>query len=106
MNINQKRKIKILTYQLIKKGRVTTTVPAAKEVRKKAERLITRSRKDSVSNRRYASGILPKDGMKRLFDVIGPASAGRNGGYTRLLRLGKNRKGDGAELCILEIIDV
>jgi len=106
LNIKEKRRIKNLSYHLIKKGRVITTVPMAKNVKKEVEKLITRARKNSVINKRHVSKVLPKDGVNRLFDVIGPANAQRNGGYTRLMRLDKKRKGDGSELCVLEIIDV
>lgn len=99
-----KRNIKRLTYQLIKRGRVKTSVPRAKKVRSYAEKLITRAKKDTVANRRYVAGKLPKESVKRLFEVIGPANRERNGGYTRILRT-ENRKGDGSKRCILEIID-
>jgi large subunit ribosomal protein L17 len=106
LNIKEKRKIKNLTYHLIKKGRITTTVPTAKLVKKSIEKMITRAKKDTVVNRRYIAGKLPKDGVGRLFEVIGPANIERNGGYTRLLRIEDNRKGDGSQMCLLEIINV
>lgn len=106
MNIKEKRKIRNLTYHLIKKGRITTTTATAKQVKKKVEKLITRAKKDSIANRRYVAKLLPKDGVQTLFRNIGPKNVNRPGGYTRLLRNGVFRKGDGSELCILEIIDV
>jgi large subunit ribosomal protein L17 len=105
LNIREKRKIKNLTYHLIKKGRISTSVPFAKKVRSKAEKLITRAKKDTVSNRKYAARFLPKDAIMRLFTVIGPANLSRNGGYTRLLRLDEKVRGDGSEKCIIEIIN-
>jgi large subunit ribosomal protein L17 len=106
LNIKNKRTIKNLTYHLIDRGRITTTVPTAKVIRKNVEKLITKSKKDSVANRRYVAKVLPKDGVGKLFSVIGPANKERKGGYTRMLRLEDNRKGDGSPMCILEIIDV
>ena len=105
MNIKDKRTIRNLTYNLIKKGRISTSVPVAKALRTKAEKLITRAKRDTVSNRRYAAKYLPKDAVAHLFTVIGPANLSRNGGYTRIHRLGEKVKGDGSEKCIIEIID-
>jgi large subunit ribosomal protein L17 len=80
-------------------------VPLAKEIRKKAERLITRAKKNTPVNRRHAAKYLPDEGVKKLFNVIGPANIKRKGGYTKILRL-DTRKGDSREMCILEVIDV
>ncbi|MBN2407966.1 MAG: 50S ribosomal protein L17 [Elusimicrobia bacterium] len=105
MNIKVKRNIKKLAFQLIDKGRISTSVPLAKEVRKKVEKMITYSKKDTVSSRRYVSRNLPRKAVDKLFGSIGPANKEREGGYTRILRVGP-RKGDGSERCILEIINV
>lgn len=105
MNLRAKRNIRNLTFHLIEHGRIKTSVSLAKKIRTKAERLIDRAKKDDVANRRYAARKLSAQGVDRLFKVIGPANINRKGGYTRILRLG-SRKGDGREMCILEIIDV
>lgn len=106
MNTKEKRKIRNLTCHLIQKGRIKTTVPAARLVKRKVEKLITRAKKDNVANRRYIARILPNESVIKLLGVIGPANISRNGGYTRLLRVDSNRKGDGSRMCILQIIDV
>ena len=106
MNIKEKRRIKNLTYHLIKRGRITTTVPAARLVKRKVEKLITRAKKDNVVNRRRIARFLPDDGVDRLLSVIGPANISKCGGYTRMLRLDSPQKGDGTQKCILEIINV
>jgi len=106
LNTREKRKVKNLTFHLIDRGRITTSVTVAKTVQKKAERLISKAGRDTLANRRYAAKKLPAAGVKKLFELIGPANAQRKGGYTRIVRLPDPRKGDGRENCILEIIDV
>lgn len=105
MNLKNKRNIRKLTYHLIKNGRIKTSVSYAKGVARKAERLITKAKKDTVRNRRYVAKQLPPDGVKKLFEQIGPVNINKKGGYTRRHRL-YSRKGDGREMCVLEIIDV
>jgi len=105
LNSKNKQNLRNLTYHLISNGRIETSVSMAKKVRKKVEKLITKARKDSVSGRRYAEKRLPDEGVKKLFEVIGPANKERPGGYTRILRTRK-RQGDAREMCILEIINV
>ena len=105
MSLKNKRNIKKITYQLVKNGKVKTTVPLAKDVKKKAERLINKAKKDTTANRRYVAKTLPDDAVNKLFTVLGPAAKDRNGGYTSIHRIGP-RKGDGTEICLLEIIDV
>jgi len=105
LNSRKSKTVKNTTYQVIKHGRVKTSVGKAKEVKKKVERLITKAKSDKVKNRRYAAKYVPADAVKILFEKIGPANKDREGGYTRILRLGK-RQGDSREDCVLEIIDV
>ncbi len=105
MNTKQKHNIRNLSYQLILNKRINTSVPRAKKVKSRVERLISRARKDTVSRRRYAARYLPKEGVRILFTELGPVNADRRGGYTRLLRT-ETRKGDGRQQCILEIINV
>ncbi|NLB35320.1 MAG: 50S ribosomal protein L17 [Elusimicrobia bacterium] len=105
MNSKDKKDIRNLSYHLIDRGRITTSVSKAKELRKGVERLITRAKKDTLANRRYVAKKIPAKGVKKLFEEIGPANRERNGGYTRILRL-EPRQGDAREMCILEIIDV
>ena len=105
MNSKAKKDLRNLSYHLIKNGRIETSVPVAKKLKKKVERLISKARKDTVAGRRYAARMLPADGVQKLFGSIGPANRERPGGYTRLLRT-QRRQGDSREMCILEIIDV
>ena len=95
-----------LVTSLIKHERIITTVAKAKEAQRLAERMITLARKGTLHHRRMAYAfIYEKEAVRKLFDVLGPRFADRNGGYTRIIRLAKRRKGDGAELAILEFVD-
>ena len=84
--------------------RIETTVTKAKAVRPKVEQVITLAKRDTLHARRQAAAYLfePK-AVKKLFDTIGPRFADRQGGYTRIMRLGP-RSGDGAETAILELL--
>ncbi len=94
-----------LVTQLFRHERVQTTVPKAKEARSVAERLITCAKAGDLGARRRAARMLTDPAvLQKLFAEIGPRYAERPGGYTRILRLG-NRKGDNAELAILELVD-
>jgi large subunit ribosomal protein L17 len=94
-----------LVTALFKHERITTTVPKAKEARAVAEKLITKAKNGDLHSRRQAARrINEPDVLQKLFEEIGPRYAERPGGYTRILRLG-NRKGDNAELAILELVD-
>ncbi len=90
---------------LLTHGRITTTVPKAKEIRRAAEKMITLGKKGTLHAQRLAVSRLHQQGVvHRLFNEIAPAYEGRQGGYTRIMRT-TNRIGDGAELCILELVD-
>jgi len=93
-----------LTTSLILHERIETTVTKAKAVRPKVEQVITLAKRDTLHARRQAAAYLfePK-AVKKLFDTIGPRFADRQGGYTRIMRLG-TRSGDGAETAILELL--
>ncbi len=85
--------------------RVKTTVPKAKAARPLAERLITLGKRATLHARRRALALLPnKRTVKTLFENIAPLYNDRNGGYTRIVRLPAFRRGDGAELCYLELV--
>jgi len=95
-----------LTTSLFERERIRTTLMKAKELRPYAERLITLARRedDRLHARRLAARALQdRRVMKKLFDELGARFAGRPGGYTRILRLGP-RRGDGAEMAIVELI--
>jgi large subunit ribosomal protein L17 len=94
-----------MVTSLFRYERVTTTQPKALEVRRTAEKLITRSKVDTVHNRRQVARFISDEAvLAKLFNEIGPRMKERNGGYTRVLKLGF-RQGDAAEVAILELVD-
>ena len=94
-----------MVSSLFANGRIETTLVKAKAARSFAERLITIGKKGDLHRRRIAAAKLrDKAAVKRLFDEIAPGYEGRNGGYTRILKLGK-RRGDAAEMCILQLVE-
>jgi large subunit ribosomal protein L17 len=94
-----------MVTSLFRYERITTTKAKALEVRKSAEKLITRAKVDSVHNRReVAKFIQDEKVLNKLFTEIGPRMQERNGGYTRVLKLGY-RQGDAADVVILELVD-
>ncbi len=91
-----------MVANLILRESIRTTLPKAKEARKTAEKLVTIAKKGDLAARRLASSRLTQpESVKKLFDKIAPAMKDRKGGYTRIVKLGA-RKGDGAEMCILQ----
>ena len=94
-----------LTASLIEHGRIKTTVAKAKEVRPVAEEMITLGRRGDVPARRQALKFLrSQDVVHKLFSDVGPRFADRDGGYSRIVRIGP-RLGDAAELVYLELVD-
>ncbi len=94
-----------MVTSLYRYERITTTKAKALEVRRKAEKLITRAKVDSVHNRReVAKYIQDEKILNKLFTEIAPRMNERNGGYTRVLKLGY-RQGDAADVVILELVD-
>jgi large subunit ribosomal protein L17 len=90
---------------LIEHHRIKTTLAKAKAVRPLAEKMVTLGKKGSIHARRTAFAVLrQKDAVKKLFDDIAPRSAERNGGYTRIIKLGQ-RKSDAAPIAYLEWVD-
>ena len=90
---------------LIDKERIITTLPKAKELRPQIERLITLGKNDSVHARREAARLVADDTIvAKLFGTIGPRFSTRPGGYTRIIKLGP-RRGDAAEMAILELVE-
>ena len=93
-----------LVTSLLEHGRVMTTLPKAKEVRPLAEKMITLGKRDNLHARRMVHSYLLKDATaKMVFDTITPKFADRKGGYSRIIKLG-NRKGDGADIAIIELL--
>lgn len=94
-----------MATSLLDKGRIQTTVAKAKELRGFVERLITFGKKGTLHARRLAArNVKSETVLKKLFDTIAPEFAARNGGYTRVLRAGANRRGDSAEMAIIELV--
>ena len=89
---------------LLDKGRMETTVTRAKEIAPMAEKMITLGKaKDLASYRQTLSFITREDVAKKVFDEVAPKYADRNGGYTRITRIGA-RRGDAAEVAVIELI--
>ncbi len=90
---------------LIKHEQITTTVPKAKELRPYVEKLITLAKRGGLSNRRLAhSRLMDEAQEKKLFDVLAERYAGREGGYTRIIKAGI-RASDSAPLAVIELVD-
>ena len=117
-----------LAVALFTHGQITTTVPKAKSVKPFVEKLITEARKgdlasrrrviarlqdrimvshdqdDQVTRNKYGELVNGPRVVKKLFDQIAPRYADRPGGYTRIIRLGRHRIGDGSDLCVLQLV--
>ena len=94
-----------LSSALIKRGRIETTLKKAKALRPFVERVITLAKKGSLHERRIAiSRVRDKEAVHVLFDEKAEQFSGRNGGYTRIYKLG-TRRGDAAEMALIELID-
>ena len=92
--------VSLITHEAIK-----TTLPKAKELRRVFEPLITLAKEDSVANRRLAFARLrDRDAVTKLFNDLGPRFQARNGGYTRILKMGF-RQGDNAPMAFMELVD-
>ncbi len=100
----RKALFKGLVTSVIEHERVVTTVPKAKAVRPLVEKMITLAKRDTLHSRRQAAAFLETpEAVKKLFDKLGTRFGQRDGGYTRVVRLGY-RKGDGAEQAMLELV--
>ncbi|MDR2660115.1 MAG: 50S ribosomal protein L17 [Spirochaetaceae bacterium] len=105
MAAHRKAMVRNMMTSLFSRERIKTTKAKALEVKRFAEKLITRAKVDSVHNRRIVSSRLYDEGVvARLFTDIAPRMKDRNGGYTRIIKLGQ-RYGDAAEIVILELVD-
>jgi large subunit ribosomal protein L17 len=97
--------LKNLTQALLRYEVIKTTLPKAKELRRVAEPFITLGKKPSLANRRLAFNRLrDRELVTKLFDVLGPRYATRNGGYLRILKCGF-RQGDNAPMAYIELLD-
>jgi large subunit ribosomal protein L17 len=95
-----------LATELFRHGRITTTKTKAKTVQPLAEKMITFAKRGDLHARRQVLTVIrDKDVVHKLFADIGPAAAERSGGYTRVIKIGP-RKGDGAEMAMIELVDI
>ena len=93
----------MVTY-LLENGQIKTTITRAKEVAPLAEKMITLAKQNDLAAYRQALGFITKEDVaKKLFQELGPKYAARNGGYTRVVRIGP-RRGDAAEMAIIQLV--
>lgn len=101
---HRKAMLRAMVTYLLENGQIKTTVSRAKEVAPMAEKMITLAKNANLANYRKALSYLTKEDVaKKLFDQIGPKYADRNGGYTRVLKMGP-RRGDAAEMAIIQLV--
>lgn len=101
---NQEKAIfKALATSLILHEKITTTEAKAKELRPFIEKVVTRAKKDTLSNRRLLAKTFSKRIIKKLFEEIGPRYKSRPGGYTRIIKINP-RPSDGAKMAIIEFV--
>jgi large subunit ribosomal protein L17 len=95
-----------MMVSLFEYGRIKTTATKAKELRRLSEKIITRAKEDTIHNKRIVmSKIKDRYIVAKLFDEIAPVYKGVNGGYTRMYKIGR-RPGDGAEMALVELIEI
>ena len=96
--------LRAMTTYLLENGQIKTTVSRAKEVAPLAEKMITLAKKNDLAAYRQALSFITKEDVaKKLFDQIGPKYATRDGGYTRVVRIGP-RRGDAAEMAVIQLV--
>ena len=101
---HRKALLRNLTTSLFQHERIETTVAKAKEARRMAERMITFAKRGDVAARRHVSRFVHGDDVvRKLFDTVAPWYADRNGGYTRIIKIGR-RLGDAGETALLELV--
>ena len=101
---HRKSMLRNLITDLFREGRITTTLDRAKEAGREAEKLVTLAKRGDLHARRQVLAyVFDEDVVTKLFDEIAPEYAERNGGYTRVLKLGP-RQGDNAEVVYLELV--
>ena len=101
---HRKAMLRNLVTDLLREGRIQTTEHRAKEARRQAEKMITLGKRGDLHARRHAMAyIFDESVVTKLFEEIAPKYADRQGGYTRILKLGP-RQGDNAEVVFLELV--
>ena len=101
---HRKAMLRAMVTYLLENGQIKTTVSRAKEVAPMAEKMITLAKDNTLVSYRQALGFITKEDVaNKLFKEIGPKYADRNGGYTRIVRIGP-RRGDAAEMAIIQLV--
>ncbi len=101
---HRKAMMRAMVTFLLENGKIETTVTRAKEVRAMTEKMITLAKVDNLHNKRQAMAYITKDTVvKKLFDEVAPKYKDVNGGYCRIIKTGP-RRGDAAEMCIIELV--
>lgn len=102
---HRKAMLRGMVTLLLDKGRIETTLYRAKELKRVTDKMITVGKKNTLAAKRTAFAYITKEEIvKKLFDQIAPSFEDRQGGYTRVLKLGP-RRGDGAEMAIIELVN-
>ncbi len=100
----RKAMLRAMVTYLLENGQIKTTVTRAKEVAPVAEKMITLAKQNNLASYRQALAFITREDVaKKVFDEIAPKYAERNGGYTRITRLGA-RRGDAAEVAVIELV--
>ena len=101
---HRKAMLRAMVTFLLEKGKIETTVTRAKEVRSMAEKIITIGKNEDLHSKRQVYSFITKETVaKKVFDEISPKYKERNGGYTRIIKIGP-RRGDAAEMAIIELV--
>ena len=100
----RKAMLRAMVTYLLENGQIKTTVTRAREVAPMTEKMITLAKKNNLATYRQALAFITKEDVaKKLFDEIGPKYADRDGGYTRIVKIGP-RRGDAAEMAIVQLV--
>ena len=100
----RKAMLRAMVTYLLENGQIKTTVTRAREVAPMTEKMITLAKKNNLATCRQALAFITKEDVaKKLFDEIGPKYADRDGGYTRIVKIGP-RRGDAAEMAIIQLV--
>ena len=101
---HRKAMLRAMVTFLLENGKIETTVTRAKEVRAVAEKMITLANQNNLHSKRQVFSFVTKEAVaKRTFDEIAPKYADKNGGYTRIIKIGP-RRGDAAEMAVIELV--
>ena len=100
----RKAMLRAMVTYLLENGQIKTTVTRSREVAPMTEKMITLAKKNNLATYRQALAFITKEDVaKKLFDEIGPKYADRDGGYTRIVKIGP-RRGDAAEMAIIQLV--